>query len=96
MDNIREVFNRCHETFCKFEDIKNPLCSRPDLNAFLLLNSLVPGKSDIVSAVEHDTIFLGISLDELAASGITEEQVLELCRSGVMYNDEYDSLFMFV
>lgn len=69
--------------------------TRPDLHAFLLLDSLVPGNRDMVSNAEHDEIYLEVKSEELAAVA-TEENILELVRCGVRFSGEFDCLAMFV
>jgi heme oxygenase len=82
-------------SFLKFSDIpeERRLSNRPDLNAFLLLDRLVPGTSNIVSAAKHDEFYLGIDVQELDTA--TEEQMLDLIRSGVSYASDVDGLYMF-
>ena len=70
------------------------LSQRPDLHVFLLLDQLVPGSRDIIAGAEHDVIWLEVSVEDLAAV-ITEEQILDLARCGVMYHNETESLRMF-
>ena len=89
-----KLFEKYHDDFLKFEDFKNPYCKRPDLCAFLLLDKLVPGESDIVSAAEHDEIYLDVDMKALAKAA-TEEDIQGLVRCGVRYSDEYDCLVMF-
>lgn len=62
---------------------------RWDLNAFLLLERLVPGEGDMISAAEHDEFFLSVDLEELAKVA-TEEDVKTLLRCGVCL-DEWES-----
>lgn len=66
---------------------------RADLDAFILLNSLLPEQKDIIAAAEHDIIYLSADLSELAGV-ITQEQVEFLNDCGVGVQD--DSLTMFV
>jgi hypothetical protein len=49
----------------------------------------------MVSAAEHDEIWLEISMEKLAAVA-TEDQVIELIRSGVRLDASSESLAMFV
>ena len=93
--DLHEVFERLNDDFLKFELIANPRCQRPDLNAFLLLNELVPSNEDIVASASHDIIYLSVDI-EAFAQVVTEEQILELIRCGVMYDSSYDCLSMFV
>lgn len=62
---------------------------RQDLNAFLLLERLLPGEGDMISAAEHDEFFLDVDLEELAKVA-TEEDVKTLIRCGVCL-DEWES-----
>ena len=80
--------------FLDFDAVEPKLSQRPDLHAFLLLDQLVPGTTDIISNAEHDQFYLSIDPEELAAAA-TGEQVTDLIRCGVIYDEETDSLFMF-
>lgn len=93
-DEIIAAFERHGETdYIKFDRVVNPPTMRPDLCAFLMLDRLCPGTSDIVSAAEHDTFYLDINLDNLSA--ITDDDILTLVRCGVMYDDDLECLYMF-
>ena len=88
------------ERWEKFEDEDYKLkretpTERPDLKAFILLNKLVPGTSDMVSAAEHDQIFLDVDVDKLEKV-VTDEEIRTLVACGVHYDEHYDSLYMFV
>ncbi|MDO8640460.1 MAG: hypothetical protein Q7R33_02860 [Nitrosarchaeum sp.] len=93
--DLKEVFDTFENESHKFERIENPPSKRPDLCAFLLLDKLVPGKFDIVSAAEHDEIYLDCDVNKLAEKA-TEADVVYLVRCGVWYDSETDSLAMFV
>lgn len=82
------------DEFLKFDRIENPRSKRPDLHAFLLLDELVPGTSDMIAAAEHDEFFIQVSPEALAKVA-TVEQVRELSRCGVRYDSSNDSLAMF-
>lgn len=71
--------------FLKFERIDNKLSGRRDIHAFILLDSLVPRDKDIVTAAEHDQIWLDVEPNELAPH-ITETQIIDLLRCGVFYD----------
>ncbi len=93
--NLQELFEKYNEKeYLKFDRIKNKLSDRMDVHAFILLDRLVPGKFDIISAAEHDEIFLQVDIEKLSEV-ITEEQYIDLIRCGVMYSSEYDCLMMF-
>jgi len=94
--NIYEIYKEHgDEEFLKFERVEHKRSQRPDLHAFLLLDALAPSTFDIVSAAEHDEIFLEVSPDKLGEVA-TEEQVVELIRCGVRLDTRIDSLAMFV
>lgn len=95
MLDLKAVFNKFKNEFLVFERIENPPHRRPDLCAFLLLDRLVPGTTDMVSSAEHDEIWLDTDCDELAAVA-TEDDILFLVRCGVRYDDDIESLAMFV
>lgn len=94
MENISAVFDKFDDEYLKFDRVEHKLSNRPDLHAFLMLDSLLPGSGDMVAAAAHDEIFLDIDLDELSATSVTEEQVRDLVRCGVRESD--DGLCMFV
>lgn len=81
--------------FLKFDRVQNKTSQRPDLHAFTLLDKLVPGNRDLVSAAEHDEIWLSVQPEELAKVA-TEEQIVELIRCGVRYDQTSEGLAMFV
>lgn len=64
-------------------------------HAFLLLDELQPEEADMVTCAEHDCVWLAIDCRKLAKV-ITPEQVIELLRSGVSYDQDNGSLRVFV
>lgn len=77
----------------KFDDVANKLSQRPDLHAMILLDRLVPGNMCMIAAADHDQVYLETDLDELAKV-ITEEQLIELFRCGVWFDDNGLNLFV--
>lgn len=96
-DELRSLMRDYGETDepHKFERILVKFTNRPDLHAFILLDKILPSNRDIISAAEHDEIYLDVDIDELAKV-ITHEQVLELVRCGISYDGYNDSLYSFV
>lgn len=90
--DLLAMFNKFEDEYLKFERISEPRHVRPDIAAFVLLHSLVPGASDIVAAAEHDQIWLDTDPEELAKVA-TEADVLELVRCGVMFDGDGLSMF---
>ena len=94
MLNLAEVFEKFDDDYIKFERIENKLSGRPDLHAFLLLDKLMPGTRDMVSAAKHDEIYLDVDCEKLAEVA-SEDDILTLTRCGVRYEGDTDSLCMF-
>lgn len=87
-------FKQFEDDYLKFEDVTVKQSNRPDLNAFVMLNQLVPGTMDLVSGAEHDEIYLSVELEDLNKAA-TDEQIHDLVRCGIMVS-EYNCLSMFV
>ena len=95
--NLEERFEQFENDHLKFETLEAPMHRRPDLCAFLLLDSLAnpsDAKRNMILAAEHDIIYLDVDVEELAEK-ITDDQIRVLVRCGVSYNSENDSLTMF-
>ncbi len=92
---IQELFKKYEDEFLQFTKVEKPRHKRHDINAMLLLAELLPNDTgSMVNWAEHDEIGLEADLVELAKVA-TDEQILELVRSGVRLG-EYDNLVMFV
>ena len=89
--NIFEYFESSE--YMMFDRVINKLSNRPDLHAFMLLDSLVPGKREIVSSAEHDEIWLDVELSDLA-DVITKDHIIELIRCGVQLDGKYLCIFV--
>lgn len=90
---------KIHDMFEIAEALPTDYKNRPrpaDLVAFNLLNQLFPDHADMVSAAEHDEIWLAVTGEELEASSITQEQVNTLVQCGVHWDSCIDCLHMFV
>lgn len=92
---LKDLFKLHHGEFLEFDRVANKRSKRPDLHAFMLLDELCPGEKDIVSAAEHDEIFLAVEVEDLAKV-ITEDQVIELTRCGIRVSSDFDCLCSFV
>jgi hypothetical protein len=90
--DINKRFEVMDDEYLKFERIENKRTQRPDLHAFLLLDEIFPGTTDIVACAEHDEIWLK---SEGRLDLLSDEQILELVRCGVRYDDDCESLTMF-
>ena len=94
MNKLKKLYEKYEDEYLKFNKVENKLSNRPDLHAFILLDKLFPSKMDMIVAAEHDEFCLEVEPDKLSRKA-TEEQILELIRCGVMYDEYKDSLTMF-
>lgn len=101
LSELKSAFDRHTNEHLHFERIESPRHPRPDLCAFLMLHDIAPGKPyengqwpNIVSAAMHDEFFLATNPEDLAEA-VTDEQVRDLVRCGVMFDTATDSLSMF-
>ena len=95
--NLRATFEKFNEHFLQFDAAENKLHHRPDICAFLLLDQLVLSDKhmDMIAEASHDKIWLDTDCDKLGEVA-SEDDILMLVRCGVMYDDETESLSMFV
>jgi len=83
--------------FLKFERVENKFHKRHDIHAFILLSSLPTCREEesMISGAEHDQIYLNVDMEEFAEFA-TEDMITELTRCGVFYDEEWETLSMFV
>lgn len=97
MLNLAAAFEAASDAdeYLNFDRVANKLHPCPDVCAFLLLHRLAPGSGarKLVSGADHDVIYLGTNLDELAQTA-SQEDITTLVRCGVRYSS--DGLEMFV
>ena len=89
---LQDLFETHKREYLKFEKILDPKSRRPDVNAFLILDALVPSNEDLISCAWHDNIGLGIDLRDLAEAA-SEDQVIELIRCGVRISNGHLCMF---
>jgi len=95
-EQLIELWNQCdneHWSELNRREPKLKFSKRRDLNAFLLLESILPGTKDydMVISAEHDQIWLDINLEKLAKK-ITREQIVELICCGVFIDEDIKML----
>ena len=93
--DLKAAFEKVEDEYIEFERIENPICKRPDICAFLLLEKLAPGSHDMIFAAIHDELYLAASVEDFA-NAATEEDVLFLTRCGVSFDGENEYFTMFV
>lgn len=80
---VHQLWEKLNDDFLLFDRIPpaDRLCGSPDVCAFLYLDRKFPDEKnrDMVSAAEHDCIWLRITDEQIAT--LTEDDVLYLSRS---------------
>lgn len=94
MNKFKRICEEHESEFLRFRNVKNKRSNRSDLNAFILLDEILPQSDlDIVRGAEHDIIYVDGTPEQLEL--VDEELLLDLYRCGVRYDSEYDCLAMF-
>lgn len=94
IDEIKALYEKYEDDFLEFEKVENKKSKRVDIHAMLLMDELVPGDENIVSAASHDMIYFGVDAKVLARV-MTEEHVLELIRCGVSFSSDENCFYKF-
>lgn len=89
---IEELFDKYYDEYLKFDRIEKKFSNRPDLHAFILLDQLMPGTGDMVSAAGHDIIYLDIDTEKFLEIA-TEDIIRDLSRCGVHVDEDSLALY---
>ncbi len=95
MNKLKDKFEAVDKEYLKFERIENKKSLRPDVHAFIMLDKLFPSMNsqDLISSAEYDIIYFDISEQDI--ENLTNEQILELVRCGIRYDEENECLYKF-
>lgn len=98
MINLKDVFEKYSDEYLEFSliDVDKRLSVRLDMHAFLLLDKILPPTEKtrgMVSFASHDNIALDVDCESLSKLA-TEENIRDLCRCGVRYEDGYLQMFV--
>lgn len=95
-EELKSIFEKYDDEYIRFEKVKNKTSKKRDIHAFMLLDKLTTNKyGKILGDARHDVVFLFVNCKDLSKV-ITEKQILELVRCGVMYSEKEDCLTMYV
>ena len=86
MLDLQKTLIKYDSELYKFDRIENKLSNRSDLHALLLIDSLMPGTSNIIGSATHDCIYLAINVKVLAKVA-KEEHIRDLVRCGIFFED---------
>ncbi len=93
MLNLPELFEKHEKEFGKFAHVPVKFSSRRDIHAFILLNKLCPNERPMISASEHEKIWLDVDTKRISQNA-TESHIIDLIRCGVSFSGGL--FFMFV
>lgn len=91
---LKERFDAMEYRVDGFDSISNKRSNRTDLHAFILLDGLFPGKIDILDWAEYEKIWLSIELKDIET--LTDNQIEELVQCGVFYDEDQESLYIYI
>lgn len=83
------------ETLKKYSDIKRSDDKCQDVKVLVILGNLFNFNRDIIEGADHDIIYLP-SCSDLSQTEISEEDIVNLCKLGVFYDDDTGIPAMFV
>lgn len=94
---FKDMFEKYNDQFTNFENVLDKFSNCPDVHAFILLDKLVPTEchKTIISASKNGIIYIAIDIQKMQEV-ISESQVIDLIRCGVMYDSDFDCLSMFI
>ena len=92
--NVSELFRAHYKEFGEFGRVENKLDSRMDLHALVLLAKLFPSEKRIISEFGLSWFCIGVTPKQVES--LTSEQVLELVRCGVRYDDNNGDLIVYL
>jgi hypothetical protein len=102
VEELVDLFETHEDEFLKDERVEpgRRLHRRPDLHVFLMLDRLVGDDAegadrDMVSAAVYDEIYLEVTPADVAAKA-TEEDIVDMIRCGLRYDNDTNSFCMFV
>ena len=92
---LNASFEKADDEFMEFEKISPKLSNRRDLHAFMRLDQWFPSErvDNLIGAAEHDEYYLDIPIDKLVT--LTDDQVVELSRCGIRFDDSLRCLAVF-
>jgi hypothetical protein len=97
MSKLQDLFDKHDSEYGKFSRVQNKFSNRRDLHAFILLDKLIENANahyKIISNSDHDEIT--ISLYDKNCDVLTEENIIDLIRCGVLNDEDEECFTMFV
>lgn len=95
MLDLKSLFEKHADEFLNFERVRFKHHPRPDVCAFLMLHDISPHERDMVRSAGHEEIWLDADVEAVAARA-DEDQIVDLIRCGVRYDQVVNLFCMFV
>lgn len=86
MLDLSELFEKHSDEFLCFEKVENKRSNYMDIHAYLLLEQICGPGHKMIAGARHDEVFLDANVETLAEKA-TEEQIVELIRCGIRYDE---------
>lgn len=87
-DEISEIFDEFVNDYKKFDEVKKKLSQRADMHVLIFLDKKFSGKTRMIRCSEHDMYYLNIEPEDLIKN-CTKEEIRNLVRAGLVYEDEF-------
>lgn len=89
------LFEKHESEYLAFERVENKLSAAPQIHAFVFLSNKYSGFSgDVIDGSDSNQIFLFPDLND--SLPFVEQDIVDMRRAGVRYDDRCDCLSMFV
>lgn len=97
MLNLKELFEKHSEEYLHHHVIENPMHRQADLCCFLMLDKIAPLNNDrnVIAYASHDEITLAFDPNTVAQNA-TEQEIIDLIRCGLRYEEDEECFMMFV
>lgn len=95
-DDLDELFEEYNDEYLEFHLVTERLHSRRDIHAFLLFDKIMNLEEErpIIGCARHDEVFLDVDVDKFCDAA-TKENVIDLIRCGVRYDESHECFCMF-
>ena len=88
-------FEEFNDEYSKSENLFNRLNTDDIINALLMMQPFALYEHSIVSGANHDVINLGVSMNKLLQSNPTDDFIKDMLRTGISYDSDYNTFYLF-
>lgn len=92
--NLKEIFDKHEDEYLKFDRIPIKFSRKRDVHAIWMLDNLEKEPFPLIRAAEHDEIYFETEPETL--KNVDEKVIIDLIRCGIVYDEKYDCLKMYI